>query len=338
MNFFRADRYSGLSTVNQDNLKRVPLQSSSPSKSRGLKALFNAWSVGKPEKRTENTSFISDNDIYILFLTESWLRPRVDEAKCADLTPSGYSIRSFPRPTRGGGLAVIYRDSLSPHITTSTHFSFNHSSFELAQVSFRLQHRVFHLLQQEQPSRKNKLTEFMFFSQFPDLLDHCDSLPGLLCILGDFNFHLDQPRNPNISKFLDLLCMHSLHQLVDQPTHRPGHTVDLVIERPDDGFHRSTEVFDALASDHMCVITQLDVTVTPHAPVYRVARNLRDVNQAAFNEVLQAELGSLTDPTADQLDTTQRIVLDKHAPASRRRVSTRKLTDQAEQEQIRFHG
>ena len=64
--------------------------------------------------------------------------------------------------------------------------------------------------------------------------------------------------------------------------------------------HRSTEVSDALESDHMCVITQLDVTVTPPAPVYRVARNLLAVNRAAFNEDLQAELGNLTDPTADQ--------------------------------------
>ena len=86
----------------------------------------------------------------------------------------------------------------------------------------------------------------MFFSQFPGLLDHCDSLPGLLCILGDFNFDLDQPQNPSTSKFLDLLRMHRLHQLADQPTHRYGHTVDLVIHRPDDGIHRSTEVSDAL--------------------------------------------------------------------------------------------
>ena len=74
---------------------------------------------------------------------------------------------------------------------------------------------------------------------------------------------------------------------------------------------------DALESDHICV------AVTSAAPVYRVARNLRAVNRAAFNEDLQAELGNLTDPTADQLHTILRTVLDRYAPASRRRVSTR---------------
>ena len=130
------DRCSSSSKVNHDNLMSVSLQSSSLSKARRLKVpLFDARSVEKPEKRTEISSFISDNDIDILFLNESWLRPHGDEAKCADLTPSGCSIRSFPRPSRGGGVAVIYRDSLSPHLTTSTRFSFDHSSFELAQVA-----------------------------------------------------------------------------------------------------------------------------------------------------------------------------------------------------------
>ena len=269
---------------------------------------------------------ILDNDIDILFLTESWLRPHGDEAKCVAWTPSGYSLKSFPRPSWGGGLAIIYRDSLSLHLAASTRFSFDHSSFELAQVSQPLQHRVLHFfcVYRPPPSCKNKLTESMFFSQFPNLPDYCNPLPGLLSILSNFNFHLDQPQNPNTSKFLDLLCMHSLHQQVDQPTHRQGHTVDLVIERADDGIQQSAEVSDALESDHMCVITQLDVTVTPPAPVYRVVCNVRAINRAAFNADLQAELGNLTDPTADQYDTTLRMALDKHAPASRRRVSTRK--------------
>ena len=75
---------------------------------------------------------------------------------------------------------------------------------------------------------------------------------------------------------------------------------------------------DALESDHICV------AVTSAAPVYRVARNLRAVNRAAFNEDLRAELGNLTDSTADQLNTTLRKILDKHAPVSRSRMSTGK--------------
>ena len=47
---------------------------------------------------------------------------------------------------------------------------------------------------------------------------------------------------------------------------------------------------DGYGSDHMRVITQLDVSVTPPAPVYRVVRNVRAINRAAFNEDLHAQL------------------------------------------------
>ena len=43
-------------------------------------------------------------------------------------------------------------------------------------------------------------------------------------------------------------------------------------------------------------------------PVYRVGRSLR----AVFNEDLQAELGNLTDLTADQLNTTLQTVLEEY--------------------------
>ena len=42
---------------------------------------------------------------------------------------------------------------------------------------------------------------------------------GILCILGDFSFYLDQPQNPNTSKFLAALsCTPYLSQLIDPCT------------------------------------------------------------------------------------------------------------------------
>ena len=58
---------------------------------------------------------------------------------------------------------------------------------------------LFIVLYHPLPSRKNKLTESMFFSQLPDLLDYCNTLTGLISILG--NFHLDKPKNLNTSSF-----------------------------------------------------------------------------------------------------------------------------------------
>ena len=81
-----------------------------------------------------------------------------------------------------------------------------------------------------------------------------------------------------MTKHLDLLRMFSLHQTVKQPTHRQGHIIDWVIERPDDGVLKSTVVSDALESDHKCVITQFDVNIPPIPPVFRHVRNLRAID------------------------------------------------------------
>ena len=80
-------------------------------------ALFNACSVGTPEKKTEIADFISDHCVDVLFITETWLRQAGDEANCADLALPGLTAKSFPRSSRGGGLAIVLKDSLLPHFS-----------------------------------------------------------------------------------------------------------------------------------------------------------------------------------------------------------------------------
>ena len=48
----------------------------------------------------------------ITIITETWLRPHGDEGRLHDLTPAGYVAKSFPRESRGGGIAVVYNKCL----------------------------------------------------------------------------------------------------------------------------------------------------------------------------------------------------------------------------------
>ena len=52
-------------------------------------SLFNARSAGTAQKRTEICNFVQDQNIDIVFLTETWLTAKGDEAKCADMCPAG---------------------------------------------------------------------------------------------------------------------------------------------------------------------------------------------------------------------------------------------------------
>ena len=98
-------------------LLHIPLSSSSAENTL-IVCLFNARSVGSSRRRSDISTFIQDNNIDIMLLTETWLRPAGDEAKIADLAPPGYSVLSFPRSAggsgaKGGGIAFVTRTLLN---------------------------------------------------------------------------------------------------------------------------------------------------------------------------------------------------------------------------------
>ena len=120
--------------------------------------------------------------------------------------------------------------------------------------------------------------------------------------------------------------MYNLQQSVSGHTHKRGHTLDLVIVRPTDGVHRSSDVTCALESDHSCVISIFNMELPTTVPVYRTVRNIRAIDRNVFREDLKQELEGCVDCTADQYNTTLKAVLDKHAPASRHRVSSKRTS------------
>jgi hypothetical protein len=70
--------------------------------------------------------------------------------------------------------------------------------------------------------------------------------------VGDFNIHVDNPTNSMAGKFLSLLDSLGLAQLVRDPTHLDGHTLDLIISRVDDIMVTRCSVSD-LIEDHFAV-------------------------------------------------------------------------------------
>ena len=112
-------------------------------------ASFNAQSVKGNDmacKRCEISTFIKDNGVDLFFVTETWLSAQGDEAKTAELAPSGFDVKSFPRQSRsrGGGIATVYKSTLGSNITFKTNFDFTHTSFEVVQASITLQHNTLH--------------------------------------------------------------------------------------------------------------------------------------------------------------------------------------------------
>ena len=85
-------------------------------------------------------SLITDNDLSILAITETWVKPDDPPVIINGPAPPGYRIlhvhRDNPDQNLGGGLAVIHRDTIN--IQPRKH-KINHSSFELQLVNITLQ-------------------------------------------------------------------------------------------------------------------------------------------------------------------------------------------------------
>ena len=92
----------------------------------------------KTDKRTEISTIICDQHMDILFITETWLKPHGNEDRLHDLTPAGYNTKSFPRESRGGGIAVVYNKCLSKQISITATLSFHHQSFKVIRLSIML--------------------------------------------------------------------------------------------------------------------------------------------------------------------------------------------------------
>ena len=79
-------------------------------------------------KASELNDLVTDHDIDVLLLTETWLTEQGNEAQKAEMTPADYVLKSFPRKNRrGGGFAFLMKKSLEKHVVIK---SLSFSAFE----------------------------------------------------------------------------------------------------------------------------------------------------------------------------------------------------------------
>ena len=172
--------------ANLDNSVKIKINGNKKMTEPLKLAFMNAQSVCN-DKTTLINDLVTDSKIDFLLITESWLKPVGSERDIKALTPPGFKLISFPRPTRGGGVCLIHRDSMTFKCVPLPRFkSFEGYEFRIQLPSHSI---VFVGIYRPPPSTKNKLT--MFMEEFPDLLDSYASKKQQVVFLGDVNFHYD---------------------------------------------------------------------------------------------------------------------------------------------------
>ena len=322
-----------VSTLNLVSVPIVPCPQSADSKIKTQKACIGSWNAESINKKTSSiTDIIIDHKCHLFAITESWLIGNErDDPVLADLRNSLPHFNIYQRSRlhkRGGGICLLAHRGYKVKQNETQEFAsseYKDSTICSGPSSLRL-----FTIYRPPPSKDNKLTPRMFFADFSILLESVAIYPGELLMLGDFNFHVDIPTDHNATVFLDLLESAGLHQHVQEPTHRAGHTLDLMITRKSNNdLVNDLLVQKGLPSDHYLVKCNISVSRPPPVKTTIWSRKLRDIDLENFvTDDIQSSALS-TEPASDlsQFVTQYEEVLgstfDKHAPLKHRSIVLR---------------
>ena len=258
--------------------------------------VFNPRSVGNKEIALHDLFIDEDPDIVII--TESWRRDKGDEASLSHLIPNGYLhiMKNRNSKHRGGGILLIFKEHLNVkedlvHVTT--YASFEHINFTLFHHS-----RLFRFVAVYRPDHKKLRIPFCkVLDDLEDLLLTNCTEKGNLCIMGDFNIHVDDINDAEAIKFLALLHSVNLQQMITVPTHDEGHTLDHVITNYNDNLVGNIRVFNPGLSDHSAIVFKIQVpkpSPSKRRIKYRKTKNIdlqelgRKLQQAHLHDEIAA--------------------------------------------------
>ena len=250
-------------------LRPIPLRSAdtaSVTSSTLHIGLLNARSIA-------NKSF-SLNDLFtrekldLMCLSETWQREE-EFIHLNELCPAGCSAVGKPRPCRrGGGLAVVYKDSCTCKVTQTQEYT----SFESQMVRVGSSNPFYCVSIYRPPG-----PAAVFLKDFSDFLSSIIKLESIL-ILGDFNLHVDDSSSCSAKELLSLTEAFNFEQHVSEPTHQKGHILDLVFTLGLDISNVSVQ--DVHLSDHCFVLFDLHFSPEPKPLEVRSQRRVISANTA----------------------------------------------------------
>ena len=98
----------------------------------------------------------------------------------------------------------------------------------------------------------------------------------------------------------------NLKQHISQPTHKSGHTLDLIITRDEGDVARNFTVFDPVISDHLAVCCTLSIPKTTFKRKQVFFRKIKSIDMEQLREDIKSSLLVDPDGTSNDLDVLTR--------------------------------
>ena len=278
---------------------------------RNIKAcLLNARSLRN--KTSAFSDFVSSNDLDIIGVSETWLRPSDTQGLVDEITPEGFQLDHVPRTNKKGGVAVFVRNDVDSVLCqTDQRDTFEHITVKVSehQSGQLLVHVIY------RPPRTSKSK---FIEEFNSFMEAAALSPLENIILGDVNIHLDS-QNCWTDNFNTVLSDFDFIQHVSTPTHIQGHILDVLCTSKSLTSSVCHDATDGI-SDHLAVFITTTFPVKNSCRLKRSKiRKLGKINKSEFisdianSDLIQAPYKT-TSLLSHQYFHTLRKLLDKHAP------------------------
>ena len=297
--------------------------------------VWNVWSIMNEVKLNHVLQVFEDNEIDIGCVTETWFDAQKGKFT-ATIKEAGYKImHSHREDKRGGGTAILYKSNLKvkPGKASSTKYQ----SLEYTYVYLR-NHSTKTLLLCVY--RRQEVSCKEFCAEFEKFFDDLSGSAEVLIVVGDFNVWFEVEGDNDAKKLRTLMNAYGLNQMIQEPTHREGHTLDHVYVNDSQTELKLTvqEGTFGITTDHYPCIMELPWKQQDDEREKIVTRQLGKIDQTKFKEDIQEMVSRLKESdenfetTYNKYKSSAENILNEYAPEVSKNVSKKKRPEWIDEE------
>ena len=202
---------------------------------------------------------------------------------------NGYSIFHYNREERtGGGVAVIYRDWFK--LNNGKIYNFKTFECILVTISSNTTQKISFLV----VYRFCELPPADFLSEFYNFTENNFIHLNNLVILGDFNLHMNKVFDPHVIQFNQILSTFGFSQLIDEPTHVSGNTLDLLITNEGEIKINDIVIDEVNYSDHCFIFFKIPWEFKKPQDEIISIKNYKCINLDKFKNDIVSKVNDFT--------------------------------------------
>ena len=236
-----------------------------------------------------------DNKIDLAFISETWLSSQSNSVT-AQIKMYGYELIHAFRDKRGGGVGILWKNSIKNHVRFSS-VKNNFDTFQYQIIIFNGTTKTIFIC----IYRFQETPYSVFFEELNGLILQLDPCNPII-ISGDFNFHFEKSELPEVGRLADVMSSHGFTQFVSGPTHKKGHTLDLLFANNHYFKFDDINPIDFNISDHFPIF--FDVPIRPNfvqqTKKQIVYKNFRNVDMSSFANSVSSDLAIAFDTNLNE--------------------------------------